>query len=417
MSESRREQFIREVAGEEEEKKPETGEEEISPELKAFLDELVSDTEKFLDAHKALFTTFAKDVSLTFKPAFEGFKINLKEGKVFIDMRWFRERGYSQDQIVWACFHELAHFADLKSDPEGTLKNFNYVDGKGAEARTYHTFYNVFDDIFVNRLVARRAPAYSPDAVGGKETKRLYREKLFPKEDYGEIPRHLQFLYGLLRPIMVPEEEMTVSDEVKEVLEKPVKVLGRQMTLQKFLDTFIKPTGGAVNAEENLPRRRYELLRQYVEPIFNKLLREDQLDPRFQKEEPGEGEGEGEPGGGMPGEPGGGTPGEGKPGKGEPGGEGKPGKGGAGGGKPGKGQFGKYYDQYDANNPDQIDPKDIKNWIEGEKKKDDDKKKKEEEAKKEAKKSPAKKAAEAMQKADKAFAERNGIPEQVDAAV
>lgn len=372
------EQFIREVAGAEEEeegKKPEKAKpKEIPPELKALLEE----AEKFLDSHRYLFTTFAKDVSLTFEPRLdiETFKIDLERGRVLLRTQWFQEQGYSMDQIIWACFHELSHFSDLKSDPDGMLKNFDYIKSKGKEKRAYHTFYNVFDDIFVNRQVASRAPAYSPDTVGGQEVRRLYQEKLFEETDYSQIPRHLQFLYSILRPVMAPEEEVRVSDEVKEALEKPIKILGRNFTLPKFLDTFIKPTASMVKKEENLPSRRYELLKKYLEPIFAQLLKEDQEDPHFQKPPKGEGEeGEGEEGEGTP--------------------------------------FDEYYDEFDKNNPDQVKPDDLKDWIKGEKKKEDEKAARQKKEEEEAKKSPGQKAKEAQAGADKDFAKRHDIPETV----
>ncbi|MBI3627027.1 hypothetical protein HY224_03205, partial [Candidatus Uhrbacteria bacterium] len=65
-----------------------------------------------VDSHKRFFQTFAKDVSLSFKPS-DAFYIDLERGEVNLAAQWFAEKGYSPDQFVWACLHELTHFRDL----------------------------------------------------------------------------------------------------------------------------------------------------------------------------------------------------------------------------------------------------------------------------------------------------------------
>jgi len=342
---------------------------EISPELLAFQKK----AEEFIDSYNPLFTTFAKDISLSFAPDLkaETFFIDLEKGKVNLATKWFAEQGYSMDQLIWACFHEVEHFKDLKSDKEAVLENFDYLKNKGRYRKAYHTFYNVFDDLFVNQGVANQAPAYTKDQIGGQEVERLYKEKLFKETDFQKLPRHLQFLYTLLRQKMVPLEKTKVSQEVKDVLEKEISVLGQKMDYSTFIETFIKPTATSSEKEENLPHRRYQLLKRYIEPIFEKLLEEDIEDPRF------------------------------KPRKGQ---KGQPGK--EGEGTP----FDDFYKEFDKKNPSQIPQGKIEKWVRNEQKKEKEAKEKEKKEEEEEAKSPRKKAKEAQAAADQEFAKRNDIP-------
>jgi len=332
---------------------------------------LTDEINKFLDSHQPLFTTFSRDVSLVFKPQAEAetFSIDLEKGRVILAAKWFWEQGYSLDQILWACFHELSHFCDLKSDPKSMLENFDYINSKGKEARAYRTFYNVFDDIFVNQLLANKAPIYEAGSPGAEEIKKLYEKKLFERKDYRNIPRHLQFLYAILRKRMVPDEEIILDPEVQEIIDEGVKIWGEKYTFDEFLKKYISPTVSTFTKEENFPEKRYKILRQKIEPIFTKLLAEDQEDPKFKKPRKGE-------------------PGE---GKGEP-------------------NFDDYYDEFDKKNPDQIDPEKIKEWAINEQEKNEEEERKKQEEKEEEAKTPQQRAKEVQQRMDGKFAQDHNIP-------
>ena len=81
------------------------------------------EAEALVDSYRPFFTTFAKDVSLKFRLS-DRFMIDWNSGEVHFDVRWFAERGYTKEQILWAFMHEIAHFRDLTEDPDSLLKTY-----------------------------------------------------------------------------------------------------------------------------------------------------------------------------------------------------------------------------------------------------------------------------------------------------
>lgn len=399
-----------------EEDVPEAGNDKKKKEAEG-LEKFRAEGQKFIDARRKSLMTFAKDVSLDFKMS-DGFFIDLEKGEVNLDTQWFRDQGFTREQILWAIFHELSHFRDLAEDPKNTMENFDYIRGKAKETgevmmkkweekfgesdpelikrlkksipnkkhperamnrveaaayKIHHTFYNIFDDIHVNNLVARKAPAYEKDSRGGDEVERLYQEKLFVEKDFSKLPRHMQFIYKCIRQEMVPGEEAAVSGEVQDIFDKKIIFQGKEYSVKEIIDTFLKTK----SKRDTKSGKRYFVLQKTLEPIFDKLVMKDleEWNPEKPKK-PENGEGGG--------------------GGGEEGGE-------------SANPFQDNYDDHDEKNPDQFDEDDIENWIE--KKKEDEEK--DEEAKKAKeendKKSAGEKANDAQNSMDKAWAEKNGI--------
>lgn len=377
------------------------------------------EAQEFLDSRRRLFTTFAKDVSLRFKLS-DAFFIDLKNGEINLDVGWFAERGYSKEQILWAVLHEHIHFIDLANDPEQMMANFEYIkqgarktgavilqkweakygqsdpefieglkvpqpiDPEDPDSETmnateaaayeiHHRFFNILDDIYVNRSVSRKAPSYEPDEPGGQEVRRLYREKLFDKIDYSSQPRHMQIIDALLREDMVPDENVILAEEVKSVANRKTMFQGKEYTIKEIVDNFIKPRSG----RDTKAGQRYFVIKQIIEPIYLELLNKDieEWDPQKQKpNEDGKGEGEGE-----------------------------------------KSQsranpFSQPYKDYKQNNSDRLKPSQMRKW--SDKKKDDDKKEAEKIAKDKEndKKTSDQKAVEAQEALDKNWADKNDVP-------
>ena len=397
-----------------EEEKETEKKEELSEELKEYQKE----GQEIIDSYRKFFITFAKDVSLDFKMS-NGFYIDLENGEVNMDTKWFAEKDFSKEQILWASLHELSHFRDLAGDPERMMKNFDYIrqqakktgaimmkkweDKYGASDpqfienlkkqrpiskkdpsktmnaveraayQIHHTFYNIFDDIYVNNLVARKAPRYEKEEKGGGQVKKLYSEKLFAKTDYSKLPRHLQFVYKLIREEMVPDEKVKLSADVEKVLKKKIKFQGEEYSPKEIIEKFIKPK----SRRDTKAGQRYFVLQKTLEPIFENLLAKDlaEWEPKKPPTQPP----------GQPSEPPQGPP------------------------PPGINPFKDDYQEYKENNPDQIDPEDIKNWMdknEEDRKKEEEKKAKEKE---EESKSVEEKANEAQEKMDKEWCEKHNI--------
>lgn len=388
-------------------------EKKTSPELEQYQKE----AQALLDSYSRFFTTFARDVSLRFKLS-NGFFIDLEKGEVNLATQWFAEKGFNKEQILWAVLHELSHFRDLAEDPEYMMKNFEYIRKQAkktgetmmqkweqafgssdselignlkkqrpasakdpsvtmnaveqAAYKIHHTFYNIFDDIYVNNLVARKAPVYEQQEKGGQEVIRLYREKLFAKTDYSQLPRHLQFTYTLLREEMVKDEQVITSDEVTQALEQKILFQGKDYTPRQLVEQFLLPKAN----RDTKAGQRYFLLQKTLEPIFEKLLLKDLEDwqpkkPQKQEQQPGEGEGESEPGQANP--------------------------------------FSGDYKEFEENNPDQFDDQNIGEWAD--KHEQDQKEAKVQKATQstEENKSTEEKAKEGQEKIDKQWAEKNNL--------
>jgi len=247
--------------------------------------------EDFVDAHKRLLHSFAEDVSLKFKMGNQ-FLIDYEQGTVQLDSQWFFERGYNKEQILWAVFHELSHFKDFSNDKEGMLASFEYMKQKAEDLsnesgmdpqlayRTYHALFNCLDDIYVNRTVSRHASYYESNRQGGAHVEELYREKLFKEADFTNIvhedgttsslPHHLQFAYYLLRKAMLPEEEITVSQEVRDLLEKEVEIEGNVYSTESLVNTLMVPGREDVSVSE-----RHEYVKEHIMPLYEELLQRD----------------------------------------------------------------------------------------------------------------------------------------------
>lgn len=400
------------------------GKVDVSPETPEALNEQQEAyrqrAQEFIDGRKRFLATFAGDISLSFKLG-TAFYIDLEGGEVNLDTRWFFEKGFSETQILWALLHELSHFRDLAEDKESMMKNFDFIrmqakqtgaammnkweqkygathpealeklkkqrplskrpkdQGKTMNAvemaayKFHHTFYNVFDDINVNGRVARKTATYEPGTAGGTEVKRLYQEKLFQSTEYSELPRHLQFLYKCLREEMVPDEEVTITDEVTEVFERQIIFQGKKYTVKDLIARFIRP-----QARQNTKAgTRYFALQKTLEPLFLELLGKDlgdwdpEMPPENQQEQQG-GEGEGE-------------------------------------GTPDMNPFADEYKEFDENSPDQIDEAEIDQWSDKFNEQKDDKKAKEGKKKSQDTKTSEEKAKDAQEIKDKVWCQQNGI--------
>lgn len=417
--------FERRVEGEDDKPFEKSGDapankEKLSPEMEKYR----AEGQAFIDSHDRFLQTFAKDISLKMKLG-SAFYIDLEKGEVNEDTRWYEGKGFSTGQILWAKLHELSHFRDLAEDPDRMMGNFDYIQSRAkitgnemmkkweaaygqsdpemiekmkkqrpfskrtpektmnsveqAAYKVHHTFYNILDDMYVNAQVARKAPAYEAESASGEEVEKLYKEKLFAKTDYSDLPRHLQLMYKLLREQMVPGEEVVVSDEIKQTLENRIRFQGKEYTPRQLVAQFIKPRA----MRDTKAGQRYFVIQQTLEPVFQKLLLQDIADwepkkPEQQdssKSETGQGEG----------------------------GEEKE------EGQPDANPFSNDYKEFEENSPDQLGDDDVKNWADKHKKDKDDKEAKKVAAKESDKKTAEEKAAEAQEKSDKAWCAKNGI--------
>lgn len=374
--------------------------------------------QRMIDSYRRFFMTYAKDVSLQFHLS-NKFYTDLEHGHVHMNTRWFAEKDATHEQILWAILHELSHFRDLAEDPQGMMKNFEYIKSQAkktgaimmkkweaaygqtdpefidelkkrpqTDARTaeesmnaveraayqfHDTFFNVLDDIYVNNLLACKAPVYDEGGSGGKSIKDLYKDKLFAGADYTKMPRHLQFIYTLIREEMVSDEQVVVGPEVEEILAKKIKFQGKEYTPKELVQAFLKPKSG----RDTKASKRYLVIRKTLEPIFLDVLKKDIDEWQPKKPELSD---QGTQGGV------GGTAGEGS-----------------------VNPFDAPYQQFKENSPDQLDDHDIEAWT----KKFHEEHEKENAAEKDKEKENAKtaeeRAAEAQDAMDKAWCGEHNV--------
>ena len=407
------------VESEDEEKKPVFQKKQKERKNSEDLEKYKKEAQEFLDSHRRLFNTFAKDVSLRFKLS-DAFFIDLKNGEINLDIRWFAEKEYSKEQILWAVLHESVHFIDLANDPERMMANFEHIKRKARETGTvilqkweakygqsdpefigglqnpqpidpedpnsetmnatemaayeiHHRFYNILDDIYVNKDVSRKAPFYEPQEPGGREVKRLYCDKLFKETDYSSQPCHLQIMDALLRQEMVPDEDITLTEEIETVSAKKILFQGREYTIKEIINSFIKPRTG----RDTKAGQRYFVIKQIIEPIFLELLSKDldEWDPK--KPEQGKG-------------------GQKEDEQKESHSRVNP--------------FSQPYKDYKKNNPDQFKPSQMQKWSDKVNRDNEKRANRIAQDKEDNKKTPEQLAKEAQEAMDKEWADKNNIP-------
>ena len=284
--------------------------------------DLEAKANSFLRRHGRELALFSKDSKLTFVPSASvgAFTFYPREFKVEVPLSWFASKEYNEDEINFLNHHEIAHFIDMRKNPDAFLENFEYMKKKAESlAKDYltkhpgkaslgkvkkffygeiHSLYNFLDDIYVNNLVLQRNKFF--DSGDGQDAVISSYEKLGFKEadqtkvpphpqtinsqgaEQTKIPLHYQMINSLIRDEMLGSTygKSIVDTEVEEVLNK--KKLGK--TIREIIDRELKPRQGILVD----PEERYKIIRALIEPEYLKLLEvalEEQEEKDKQNEE------------------------------------------------------------------------------------------------------------------------------------
>jgi Mg-chelatase subunit ChlD len=228
----------------------------------------------------------------------KGWATNMESGAVTADPRFFTERGYTPDMAAYATMHEVAaHLREVIQEPALTRDVLGFLRQAAAGDKAHGTqhgeaakiFHNIFADIAGNNYVHATLDATQATAV------QLYSEKLFAEADYTTQeslrPRHLQFLYKVIRQEMIPHSETTVFPEVDAVIDSFRNFQGRG-------DLLKLSTAVADDQRRDMPARtRFDLWTKVIYPKYLELLEQDEQDPAFQKQaKPDDQQDEGQPG-------------------------------------------------------------------------------------------------------------------------
>ncbi len=293
----------------------ETAEAPLTPEAMA---EGLAKTEAFLkDVAPHLGRLFGVDLNIQIG---EHWATSLEPGVdvVTADPRFFIEKGYTPEMSSYATMHEVAaHLKEKVTEPKLTDRVLNFIKPVDQENPrlplaerpvdpTKSIFHNIFSDIAGNNLIHAVLPSMSSVAA------QLYQEKLFAETDYRPQPRHIQFLYKIIREEMVPDSETAVLPEVDEAIAGLRDYQGEGDVI-KYSTAVAKSARIAMPAEE-----RFKIWTSIIYPVFEKLLEQDRQDPERQNSQ------NKKPGATSSGQPAGDTKGESQPGEGSPGQDGQP---------------------------------------------------------------------------------------------
>lgn len=272
--------------------------------------DLEAKANSFLRQHGRELALFSKDSKLIFTPSTSAktFAFYPKELKVEAPLSWFASEKYNDDELSFANHHEIAHFIDMRKNPDAYLKNFEYMRQKSDELaegylkkhpdranfdavknfyhREIHSLYNVLDDIYVNNLVLQRNKFFDV-GDGRDDIESLYEKSGYEEADQTKQPLHRQMIFSLLRDEMLgrTHDKSIVDEKVEEVLGK--KKLGK--TMREIIDMELKPRQGILVD----PEERYKKIRALIEPEYLKLLEvaleeQEEKDKQEQRGEQGE---------------------------------------------------------------------------------------------------------------------------------
>lgn len=230
----------------------------------------------FFSEEERVLRDVAGGSGFTFKKG-DGWAINPDTGEATYDPKFFEEKGYTPSQALFGALHELkchlVETADLLNTPKGQ-EAYERLKEREKEKQRLHIWENCRTDVKGNLAIMQFAPSLANDV----ET--VYREKLWPESDLTSSPRHLQFMYAILRSSMVPGEQVIVDPKVTEAMAKLRNVKGKDVI--------------ALATDPNQdPLLALRLSERYIEPVIEELYREDLKDKKDQQPQQGQGKGQG----------------------------------------------------------------------------------------------------------------------------
>lgn len=243
--------------------------------------------DNFVRSNKASLMAFSGDKTIRYVPSTtaETMAFYPEEGKIELPTKWFNGE-YNDGELLFSCGHEIAHFRDMRKNPEAYFGSFEYMEAKGKElAKDYRDkypeqgseesmagffaeelrfLYNCLDDIYVNKLTMDKAPTFYYDKKDVVLS--LYEKWGFKEPDLTGEPLHRQMVFALLRDEMVGDVfgKSVVDERVQKVLDK--RKMGK--TSRELVDAELKPIAGTLID----PERRYKIIKQFLEKDYLKLL-------------------------------------------------------------------------------------------------------------------------------------------------
>lgn len=226
----------------------------------------------FFKNEKRILNDIAGGKGFTFKRG-DGWSINPETGEATYDTRFFEEKGYTRSQALFGALHEikchLVEASELLSTSKGQ-EAYERLKERGSAKQRLSIWENCRTDVKGNLAIARFAPSLA------KDMETVYREKLWPEKDFTSEPKHLQFMYSILRTAMVPDEKTVVDLEVEEAIKKLRNVKGKDVV-------------GLATDPTLDPLLALRLSERYIEPVIEELYSKDLQEREKQQNSKGKG--------------------------------------------------------------------------------------------------------------------------------
>jgi hypothetical protein len=224
---------------------------------------------EFVGRHRDFFEHYARG-EVNVKPAPAGldtFAFDLQSNDIYVNSRFYRERGFSDEKTTFATLHEIEHFKEKAQvlAERGGQRTFERYMNRIKSSRAYGLMDNCVADIRENRAVISRTNQSFADIESS-----LYREDLFKETDFRSQPKHIQLAQALLRESRVPDEACEVAPEVREKLDALRAIASKDGT--KLLDAMTDPSTPM--------SMRLKLQDRYIWPAVDELLKKDMEDEK-----------------------------------------------------------------------------------------------------------------------------------------
>ncbi len=232
---------------------------------------------RHFEAHRDIFEHYARGKA-NVKPAPAGldtFAFNLETDDIYLNSRFYQQKGLSDEKTTFATLHEIEHFLEKKAllaekNGEQTFSRY-LVRIESSEA--YRIMDNCLADIRENTAVVDKT-----DKSYANLEQSIYKEDFFPDADLSNEPKHLQLSQAMLRESRVPEEQCKVSSEVRDVINQLQAIRAEDGT--SLLEIIAHPsTPMSV---------RLKLQDKYIWPKVEALLKKDQKEQKKQSGEQGD---------------------------------------------------------------------------------------------------------------------------------
>lgn len=227
----------------------------------------------FAESHRDFFEHYARG-QVTIAPAPEGletFAFDLESNTIYLNSRFYKTLGLSDEKTTFATLHEIEHFLEKKATlgEDGGAEIFEEYLGKIKESRAWSLMDNCLADIRENRAIALKTNQGLRDIE-----EQMYRQDLFPELDLSGEPMHTQLPQALLRESRVPDEVCIVAPAVREKIDQ-IKTIANKNGV-KLLDVMTDP--------ETPMSLRLKLQDLFIWPAVLELLKKDVEKEKEKKE-------------------------------------------------------------------------------------------------------------------------------------